>query len=129
MSRPRLRWSDQDIEQTIGDLLRIGLLVATALAIVGGAIYLTNHGSEPPDYRLFRGEPADLRGIPGIVELARDWRGQGIIQLGLLVLLATPVVRVAFSIIAFVVQRDWLYVGITVFVMAVLLYSIVGGYL
>ena len=122
-------WSDQQVEQTIGNLLRIGLLVATALVIVGAAIYLPNHGSETPDYRIFRGEPPELRGPSGIVGLARDWHGRGLIQLGLLVLLATPVARVAFSIAAFALQRDAVYVGITLVVLAVLLYSIVGGYM
>lgn len=128
MSARRPGWSDQQVEQTIGNLLRIGLLVATALVLVGAAIYLRNHGSEAPEYRIFRGEPPDLRGLPGIVGLVLDWRGRGFIQLGLLVLLATPVARVAFSIVAFMLQRDAMYVAITVVVLIVLLYSIVGGY-
>ena len=97
--------------------------------LVGAVIYLVRHGDEQPEYRIFHGEPPDLRGIGGIVDVALDWRGRGIIQLGLLVLLATPVARVLFSIVAFAMQRDRLYVGITVVVLAVLLYSIVGGYL
>jgi uncharacterized membrane protein len=128
MTAPRSGWSDQQVEQTIGNLLRIGLLVATAVVILGAVTYLRNHGSELPDYRIFRGEPPDLRGLSGIVGLALDWRGRGFIQLGLLVLLATPVARVAFSIIAFALQRDAMYVGITLVVLIVLLYSIVGGY-
>jgi uncharacterized membrane protein len=128
MSAPRPGWSDQQVEQTIGNLLRIGLLAATALVIVGAAIYLRNHGSEAPDYRIFRGEPPDLRGLSGIIGLVLDWRGRGFIQFGLLILLATPVARVAFSIVAFALQRDAMYVGITVLVLIVLLYSIVGGY-
>jgi uncharacterized membrane protein len=129
MSAQRPGWSDEQVEQTIGNLLRIGLLVATALVIVGAAIYLRNHGGETPEYRIFRGEPPELRGLSGIVGLARDWRGRGFIQLGLLALLATPVARVAFSIVAFVLQRDAMYVGITLVVLIVLLYSIVGGYM
>ena len=128
MSAPGTRWSDQRVEESVGNLLRNGLLLATALVLAGAVIYLLRHGGEPPVYRLFHGEPPDLRGIPGIVDVALDWRGRGIIQLGLLVLLATPVARVLFSIVAFTMQRDWLYVGITVVVLAVLLYSIVGGY-
>jgi uncharacterized membrane protein len=129
MSVPRPRWSDQQVEETVGNLLRNGLLIATALVLAGAVIYLARHGDEQPVYRIFHGEPPDLRGIAGIVDVALDWRGRGIIQLGLLVLLATPVARVLFSIVAFTMQRDRLYVGITVVVLAVLLYSIVGGYL
>lgn len=128
MSAARPGWSDQQIEQTVGNLLRVGLAIATIVTAFGGAIYLYNHGSEATDYRVFHGEPADLRGIPGIISLTREWRGRGFIQLGLLILLATPVARVAFSIVAFAEQRDWFYVGVTVVVFGVLMFSIFGGY-
>jgi len=128
MSAGRPGWSDQQVEQAVGNLLRIGLLIATVVVIVGAVIYLVRHGGEPPEYRIFHGVPPDLRGLTAIAELAADWRGRGIIQLGLLILLATPVARVAFSIVAFALQRDRLYVAITLIVLAVLLYSMVGGY-
>ena len=72
MSAPLPGWSDQAVEQTVGNLLRVGLLFATAAVAIGAAIYLFNHGSEAPEYRFFRGEPPDLRGIPGIIELVRN---------------------------------------------------------
>jgi len=125
----RSGWSDQQVEQTIGNLLRFGLIIATAVVLVGAVIYLLRHGSEPPQYSVFHGEPADLRGINGILHDAAELSGRGLIQLGLLLLLATPVARVAFSIAAFALQRDHLYVVVTLIVMGVLLYSIVGGYL
>ena len=125
---PRPGWTDQRVEQTVGNLLRVGLIVATAVVLVGAVIYLKNFGGDQPDYHIFRGEPPDLRGIAGIIDRAAEWRGRGIIQLGLLLLLATPVARVAFSIVAFALQRDRLYVAITCVVLAVLLYSMVGGY-
>ncbi len=125
---PAPAWSDSDVERVIGNLLRVGLSIATAVVAFGGAIYLARHGQELPSYRLFRGEPAALRSIGGIVEMAHDWLGRGFIQLGLLLLLATPVARVAFSVFAFIKQRDPFYVGVTVIVLAVLLFSILGGY-
>ena len=128
MRETRPGWTDQQVEQTIGALLRYGLIIAAAVVSVGAIVYLYRHGSEQPMYRLFRGEPADLRGIGGIVRGALEWRGTGLIQLGLLLLLATPVARVLFSILAFALQRDRFYVLVTVVVLAILLYSIVGGY-
>ena len=123
-----MAWTDQRVEETIGNLLRVGLVIATAVVLVGAVIYLHNWGDQPPNYHMFRGEPPDLRGIAGILDAAGDWRGRGLIQLGLLLLLATPVARVAFSIVAFALQRDALYVAITCIVLAVLLYSMIGGY-
>ena len=126
--RAPANWNDQRVEQTIGNLLRAGLLIATVIVIVGAAIYLTRHGAEPADYRVFHGEPADLRGVRGVMDLVREGSGRGLIQLGLFMLLATPVARVAFSIFAFIEERDRLYVAVTLIVLGVLLYSIVGGY-
>lgn len=121
-------WSDERIEQTVGSLLRTGLVAATLVVVAGGAIYLHRHGAQVPDYRIFHGEPAALRGVAGILHASEQGSGSAIVQLGILLLLATPVVRVAFSVIAFAKQRDGLYVAITLVVLATLLYSIVGSH-
>ena len=128
MASARQGWTDQQVEQTIGNLLRTGLIIAAAVVVVGAVVYLIRHGGEQPHYRVFHGEPADLRGLGGILSTALQWRGTGLIQLGLVLLLATPVARVAFSVLAFALQGDRLYVLVTLIVLAILLYSIVGGY-
>jgi uncharacterized membrane protein len=79
------------------------------------------------DRGVFRGEPADLRSAGGILRYAFGLSGRGIIQLGLLVLIATPVARVAFSVFAFLREGDRLYVGVTLVVLALLLYSLGVG--
>ena len=79
------------------------------------------------DFRVFRGEPADLRGVRGIIRDTVALRGRGIIQLGLLLLIATPVARVAFSIFGFAEERDRMYVVFTLIVFSILLYSLVGS--
>jgi uncharacterized membrane protein len=73
------------------------------------------------------GEPVDLRSVSGIVRDALALRERGLIQLGLLLLIATPVARVAFSVAAFAMQRDRLYVVVALIVLAVLMYSLMGG--
>ena len=122
MQRPG--WTDRRVDEIIGNLLRDGVILAAAVVLLGGVLYLAQHASTVPDYRVFRGEPASLRGVPGIVGDARALDGRGLIQLGLLVLLATPVARVAFSVLAFALQRDRTYVVVTLIVLAVLLYSL-----
>jgi len=129
MPSPQHTWTEEQVEAIVGTLLRVGVMLAAAVVCVGGAFYLMRHGSSLPHYRVFHGEPADLRGISGIVTDVLALRSRGIIQLGLLLLVATPVARVAFSVFAFAQQRDRTYVIITLVVLAVLLYSLVGGYL
>jgi uncharacterized membrane protein len=127
MNKPATAWSDQRVETIIGNLLRSGVLVAAAVVTLGAAIFLARHGREIPHYGLFAGEPEELRTISGILRRAASFRGRNIIQLGLLMLIATPVARVAFSVVAFALERDRLYVGITLVVLAVLLFSLAGG--
>ncbi len=119
---------DQRIELMLGNLLRFGVLLSAAVATVGGGVYLVHHGREHADYSSFGdGAPPDLRRPSSIVTETIHGRGQALVQLGLLLLIATPVARVAFSAFAFARQRDWMYVTMTLFVLAVLLFSLFHG--
>jgi uncharacterized membrane protein len=118
--------ADVEMDRIMAILLRSGVLIAAAIVLVGGIIFVTRH-SQITDYRTFQGEPAELRTISGILQLAREGHGRGLIQLGLLLLIATPVARVLFSVLAFARQKDWTYVAVTLIVLALLTYSLLGG--
>ncbi len=120
-------WDDHRIEVILGNLLRAGVLISAAVVLWGACIYLFRHGHEPADYRVFRGEPSEFRTIPGVIQSVISGRGRGLIQLGLLLLIATPIARVAFSIIGFAMERDRMYVAFTLIVLAILLYSLLGS--
>jgi len=119
-------WNDQRIEIIIGNLLRTGVILSAGVVCIGAVVYLVHHGREIPEYAAFRGEPDFLRTARGIFRGALQGSGRAIIQLGLLFLIATPVARVAFSAVAFALERDRLYVAITLIVLAILLYSLFG---
>jgi uncharacterized membrane protein len=123
------RWSDERLEGLLGTVLRWGVVSAAAVVGIGAVVFLVRHGSERPQYHLFRGEPSDLRTVSGILGDALAGRGRGLIQLGLLLLVATPVTRVVLSVGVFALQGDRRYVVITLTVLAVLLYSLFGPYL
>ena len=129
MRNPALSWDDVRVEGIIGNLLRAGVLLAAALVLLGGGIFLVRHGGELPHYRVFRGEPSDLRTVSGVLADVLSFHGRNIIQFGLLLLIATPVARAAFSVVAFALERDWLYVAVTLIVLAVLLFSLAGGHI
>jgi uncharacterized membrane protein len=121
------RWTDDDVDQLLGNLLRIGVIIATIVAVIGGVLFLGRHGLEPAKGHVFVGEPPELRSVGGIVRAAMVLRPDAIIQLGLLLLIATPVARVAMSLVAFILQRDRVYVVVTTIVLALLIFSLVGG--
>ena len=120
-------WTDQKLENIVGNLLRTGVSLAAAVVFIGGIIYLSRHGREPANYRIFQGEPSDLKTIPGIIRSAVGLHGRGIIQFGLLLLIATPVFRVALCIWGFVAEKDHMYTLFTIIVLTVLLYSLLGS--
>ncbi len=120
-------WRDRRMEIILGNLLRGGVLLSAAVVFCGACIYLFRHGHESADYRIFRGEPSDFRTIPGVLRSVLSAHGRGFIQLGLLLLIATPIARVAFSIVGFAIERDRLYIVFTLIVLAILLYSLLGS--
>jgi uncharacterized membrane protein len=120
------RLGDQRIELTIGILLRVGVILAAAVVLFGGVLYLVRHGGQPvPDYKTFHGSGAP-RSISAIISGSLGLHDRAIIELGLLLLIATPVARVIFSAVVFAFEKDALYVVITLFVLAVLLFSLFG---
>jgi uncharacterized membrane protein len=110
--------TDDRMDQIIGNLLRTGVVSAAAVVAAGGVWYLAVHGATVPDYRHFHEE---TRGLQSLALLTRP---QLVILLGLVVLIATPVARVVFSLVAFGMERDRMFVGITAVVLVVLAYSI-----
>ncbi len=120
-------WTDRRMDVVIANLLRSGVLLSALVVLFGGVLYLVGHGHSPTDYRAFHGEPSDLRRVGGILRDAVALSGTGIIQLGLLLLIATPVARVAFSIFGFAAEHDRMYVVIASIVLLVLAYSLIGS--
>jgi len=115
---------DQRIERIIGLLLQTGVILALLVTLLGAMLYLGHEGRRVADFRVFRGEPWDLRSAPAVVAAAFAGRREAVIQLGVLVLIATPIARVILSLAAFAVQRDRIYVLVTAIVLAVLLYGL-----
>lgn len=121
------RLSDYQLDQIIGNLLRFGAIIAAVVVLVGGVAFLVRHGGEPAHYGVFTGESDGLRSVPTIVREAFSLNSRGVMQLGLLLLVATPIARVVMSLAGFALQRDYEYVVITAIVLGVLLFSLAGG--
>jgi len=113
-------------EIIMSHLLRAGVVISAAVAFLGGVIYLSRHGFEPINYKIFQRVPVDLCSVKGIWGSVLSFHGRGLIQLGLLLLIATPVARVFFSLITFVRQRDIIYTTVTAIVLAILAHSLLG---
>ena len=121
-------FGDSDMQTFIGRQLRFGVMLAVAIAVVGGIYYLVCHGGEPvPDYAHFVAEPAAYTTLTGIVGGVLQLQAREIIQLAVVVLISTPILRVFFSIFAFAFEKDRLYVVISSIVMLIIIANIWWG--
>ena len=125
MPHPANDATDERLDQALGHLLRGGVILAASVALLGGLAYLAKSWNAPvPNYHAFHEETEMLRHPSGILQAALRLDTNGIIQLGVLLLIATPVARVIFTVFAFARQRDWAYVVITLIVLGLLLFGL-----
>jgi len=118
---------DFALEQRLGMLLRGGVLLSASVTLIGGIMYVASHGNVPVSYHTFTGEPASLRTVGGVIAGVLQGDSISIIQFGVLLLIATPIARVLFSVIGFARERDWMYVACSLLVLALLSYGLVHG--
>jgi len=118
-------FDDRSMETIMGRLLQVGVLLASLVMLVGGVLYAKAHHRGIPDYREFKSEPQDLRHIGGVIRGVAAGDPGAIIQLAVLLLIATPVARVVFALIAFGIERDKLYIGVSAVVLAMLLFGLI----
>jgi uncharacterized membrane protein len=119
--------TDRRAEQLVGRILQIGVLLSALVVSAGGVLYLSRDAGKLAGHHEFLGEPERLCNPLDIVRGAIALRPRAVIQLGVLLLILTPVVRVGFTVLVFLAQRDVKFVVITAFVLAVLLLSLLGA--
>lgn len=122
------KFRDTDMQAIIGWILRAGVLVSMSVIFIGGVIYLYRHGQTHVDYSKFVGVPDFVSNPGGIIHGIITLRGRAIIQAGIVLLIATPVIRVLFSAIGFIMEKDYLYTGITILVLFIILASMISGH-
>ena len=120
--------SKNGMNELIGNTLRIGVFAACIIALLGGIYYLaTTSGHPVPDYTTFHKGAVSYTTFEGIVRGAFSLSATEWIQLGVVVLMLTPIMRVVLSLVDCSIQRDWLYVGITAIVLVVIIVNSLVG--
>lgn len=120
----RLELDDSRMEIIMGRLLQVGVFLASTVVLAGGLLYIREHFDGTADYRTFAGEPAALRSARGLFRLLLVGNPSAVIQVGVLLLIATPIARVVFAVVGFALERDRLYVAVSLTVLAVLMASL-----
>lgn len=122
---PQDAWNDNRVETIVGHLLRIGVIISAVVVLIGGAMYLKSEWGSKFD----SAAGSQLHSVHEIIRDAKTLRPLGVIALGLLLLIATPVARVVFTVFAFWMERDFRYVCVTLVVLVGLLFSLFFGHL
>lgn len=118
----------RNLQSFIGQTLRWGVSLACAVAMLGGILYLISSGSTPmPDYTSFQQEPDSYTTLRGIWEGVCQFRAKELIQLGVVLLILTPIFRVILSLVGFWMEHDWLYVAIAAVVLLVIFSNMMEG--
>lgn len=120
--------ADTAMEAAIGRLLQVGVTLSALTILAGGLLYLHQAHGPMQNYHAFRLMSENLRNPAGIIRGALAGDSRSIIQLGLLLLIATPIARVAFAAGAFWAEKDRLYTAVSVTVLAILLASMLFGH-
>jgi uncharacterized membrane protein len=120
-------FDDQRMEAIMGRLLQFGVLLAATIVLAGGAMYAIEHAGGRSDYRTFRPHPLNVLHLGELFQGIATAKGSAVIQLGILLLVATPICRVIFAVFEFAWERDRLYIAVSLIVLAVLLYGMLRG--
>ncbi len=122
------KFKDTDIQLLIGRVLRMGMFLSMSVVFFGGIIYLYRHGHSIADYSEFKSISPFLLHAVSLVRGVYALRGQAIIQFGIILLIATPIVRVAFSVVGFIMEKDYMYTCISLMVLCIIFISMVSGH-
>jgi uncharacterized membrane protein len=121
----------QTIETVISAILRAGVAISIATILTGLIVTFLHHhdyfSSRPALGNLIDARANYTASVRGVLAGVREGRGQSIVMLGVLILIATPVARVAASIALFAAEHDRVYVAITSVVLMLLILSFVIG--
>lgn len=123
------KFGEKDFQTIIGNLLRYGVWISLSVAFIGGIVYLMNHGSQIEDYSVFTENDRNIfEVIAAVYNGTISGDGASLIFTGIIFLFLTPVLRVLLSLFSFLLEKDYLYVGITLIVIIIIIISISFGF-
>ena len=120
--------TDKDIQSLVGNLLRAGVYISMGIVVLGGVIFLYEHGTEKIDYAEFSFNKVSLKTVEAIFANVLTFKGAAVVLFGLLMLIFTPIARVLMAVVSFFLEKDYLYVIIGLVVLAIIMASLGGGF-
>lgn len=120
------QFNDIDLSRSVGNLLRLGVILSVSTSLVGFIKLFTEGFEMPKNYEELESKTGNILGEFWIS--LWKFEGTAIIQLGILFLILTPLMRIIFALIGYLKEKDYTYVFISIIVLAVMTVSFLMGF-
>ena len=124
----RKNFTDVDLNRSVGNLLRLGVILAVITSLIGFVKLFMEGFKMPRKYKLLDMGTSSEKVWSHFWETLCKGEGMAIIQLGILMLIFTPLMRIIFALIGYLKEKDYLYVLISSIVLIIMVISFVTGY-
>lgn len=122
----RRHFTDKDLNRSVGNLLRLGVYLSVATTLTGFIKLFLEGFRMPKNYEALEMPTGNV--WQHFWQSLSRFEGMGIIQLGILLLIFTPLVRIIFALAGYLKERDYVYVVISLIVLAIMAFSFFTGY-
>lgn len=124
----RKNFTDRDLNRSVGNLLRLGVILSVATSLVGFIKLFTEGFKMPKKYKMLDMGGSSEKVWSHFWDTLCKGEGMAIIQLGILLLIFTPLMRIIFALIGYLKEKDYTYVIISSIVLAIMAISFFTGY-
>jgi len=124
----RKTFTDVDLNRSVGNLLRLGVVLAVTTSIIGFVKLFLEGFKMPRKYTMLNMGTSSEKVWGHFWETLCKGEGMAIIQLGILMLIFTPLMRIIFALIGYLKEKDYTYVIISSIVLAIMAISFFTGY-
>ncbi|MDY0931451.1 DUF1634 domain-containing protein [Chryseobacterium sp. CFBP8996] len=124
----RKDFTDVDLNRSVGNLLRLGVILSVITSLIGFVKLFMEGFEMPKKYKLLNMGTSSDKVWSHFWETLCKGEGMAIIQLGILMLIFTPLMRIIFALIGYLKEKDYVYVIISSIVLAIMAISFFTGY-
>lgn len=123
------KFTDSDLQSIIGNVLRYGVLLALVTSLIGGVVLFITQPDKKIDFSTFSEKDENIFIVfQRLFEGLQHGDGESIIFLGIILLFLTPAIRLILSLFSFFLEKDWLYIFITLIVISIIVFSVSFGF-
>ncbi|RMZ59535.1 DUF1634 domain-containing protein [Chryseobacterium nematophagum] len=121
-------FTDVDLNRSVGNLLRLGVVLSVITSLIGFIKLFLEGFKMPKKYSLLNIGSSSEKVWGHFWNSLCKGEGMAIIQLGILLLIFTPLMRIIFALVGYLKEKDYVYVVISSIVLVIMAISFFTGY-